>query len=73
MKHEGEYSEKVILIKTGEEVAKHYDETLGWKRLISGEIEMHQITGSDNDTIITHKEYYTQLAQYLNQAINQIK
>jgi thioesterase domain-containing protein len=70
---ESEYSEKVVLIKTGEEIARHYDETLGWKRLINGEIEMHQIPGSDNDTIITHKEYYTQLAQYLNQALNQIK
>ena len=70
---EGEYSEKVVLVKTGEEIAKHYDETLGWKRLIGGEIEILQIPGSDNDTIITHKEYYTQLAQYLNQALNNIK
>ena len=63
----------MVLVKTGEEIAKHYDETLGWKRLIGGEIEILQIPGSDNDTIITHKEYYTQLAQYLNQALNNIK
>jgi amino acid adenylation domain-containing protein len=63
------YDGDVILIKTGEEVAKHYDDTLGWKRLISGKIEMHKIEGSDNDTIITHKEYYEQLAAIIKQEL----
>ena len=64
------YKGDVVLVKTGDEVAKHYDETLGWKRLISGNIEMHIVPESDNDSIITTETYYSVLGALLNQKLN---
>lgn len=67
---ETSYNGDVVLVKTGDEVAKHYDETLGWKRLISGNIEMHIVPESDNDSIITTEKYYHQLGALLNEKLS---
>ncbi len=64
------YNGNAVLVRTGEEVAKHYDNYLGWQRLINGKINLHVVAGSTNDSIITEEQYFSQLGKILSDEIS---
>lgn len=66
------YNGNITLVRTGEEVAKHYDEFLGWQRLVNGKINLHVIPGSDNDSVITDEKYYEQLGKLLSNELSKL-
>jgi hypothetical protein len=64
------YDGNAVLVRTGEEVAKYYDDYLGWQRLINGKINLYVVPGSTNDSIITEEQYFSQLGKILNDEIS---
>lgn len=51
------YQGDITVIRTGEPLEAFYDEKMGWKRLVTGKIEISSIAGCDNDSIITKAPY----------------
>jgi thioesterase domain-containing protein len=68
------YNGDLFIIRTGGPVedSEFYDESLGWKRLVKGKVEIVQVEGSDNDTIIEEQQYNSQLASLLKNKLNQV-
>jgi len=56
------YQGNITVIRTGEPLEEFFNEKMGWDRLVSGNIEISSIAGSDNDTIITDEPYNSILA-----------
>jgi len=70
----GLYKGDLFIIRTGGPVedAEFYDNTLGWKRLVKGKIEILQVDNSDNDTIIEEEKYNSQLASLLKNKLDEV-
>jgi amino acid adenylation domain-containing protein len=68
------YNGDLFIIRTGGPVedAEFYDEILGWKRLVTGKVEIVQVEGSDNDTIIEDNLYNSQLSLFLKKKIDEV-
>lgn len=52
----------LLVVRSGEPSEKGYNEKMGWDRLVSGQIEIRSVAGSDNDTIITDEPYNVELS-----------
>jgi amino acid adenylation domain-containing protein len=68
------YDGDLFIIRTGGPVEdpEFYDDTLGWKRLVKGKVEILQIENSDNDTIIEEEQYNSQLASLLKNKLDEV-
>lgn len=49
-----------------------YDDTLGWKRLVKGSVDIVQVEGSNNDTIIEDDLYNSQLSLLLKNKLDEV-
>lgn len=65
------YNGNVFIVRAGGPVEdpEFYDETIGWKKWVNGKIEVVQIEGSNNDTIIEEEQYNSQLAAFLKKKL----
>jgi amino acid adenylation domain-containing protein len=63
------YHGSLVIIRSDEPIADFYEEDLGWKRLVKGDINVHVIYGCDNDTIITDEPYNAELSLIVKQYI----
>ncbi|MFI5218625.1 MAG: amino acid adenylation domain-containing protein [Bacteroidia bacterium] len=68
------YKGDLFIIRTGGAIedSEFYDASLGWKRLVKGKVEVLQVEGSDNDTIIEEEQYNTQLALFLKDKLDEV-
>ena len=68
------YNGDLFIIRTGGPVedSEFYDDTLGWKRLVKGRVEILQVENSDNDTIIEEEKYNSQLATLLKNKLDDV-
>jgi thioesterase domain-containing protein len=65
----------VFVVRAGGPVEdpEYYDETLGWKRLVKGQIRLAQVEGSNNDTIVERTEYNSRLAALIREQLESEK
>jgi hypothetical protein len=61
------------VIRTGEPLEAFYDEQMGWKRLVSGKIEISAIEDCDNDSIITQAPYNITLSHKVHDYLVTLK
>jgi acyl carrier protein len=68
------YNGDLFIIRTGGPIEdpEFYDDTLGWKRLVKGKVEILQVDGSDNDTIIEDSLYNSQLSTLLKKKMDEV-
>ncbi|MEO5570671.1 MAG: amino acid adenylation domain-containing protein [Bacteroidia bacterium] len=68
------YNGDLFIIRTGGPIedSKFYDSTLGWKRLVNGKVEIVQVEGSDNDTIIEEQQFNSQLASLIKNKLDEV-
>jgi thioesterase domain-containing protein len=64
----------VFIVRVGGTVedSEFYDETIGWKKWVNGKIEVVQVEGSNNDTIIEEEQYHSQLSGFLKKKLDEI-
>ena len=70
-----QYRGDIFIIQAGTEVEdpEFYDETLGWKRLVKGKIEIAKVAGSNNDTIIEDNLYNSQLSNLIKNKLEEVQ
>ncbi|MCC6384531.1 MAG: hypothetical protein IT241_05175, partial [Bacteroidia bacterium] len=66
------YNGDIFIIRAGGPIEdpEFYDTTLGWRSWVNGKIEIVQIEGSNNDTIIEDEQYNRQLASFIREKLN---
>ncbi len=71
----GKYNGDVFIVRAGGEIEdpQFYDQTLGWKKWMNGKIEVVQIEGSNNDTIIEEEQYSSQLAEFIRRKLEELQ
>ncbi len=69
------YHGDVFIVRAGGPVEdpEFYDETIGWKKWVTGKIEVVQVEGSNNDTIIEEEQYHSQLAAFLKKKLEEVQ
>lgn len=69
------YKGDVFIVRAGGlvEDPEFYDETIGWKKWVNGKIEVVQVEGSNNDTIIEEEQYHSQLAAFLKKKLEKVQ
>lgn len=69
------YNGDVFIVRAGGPVEdpEFYDETIGWKKWVNGKIEVVQVEGSNNDTIIEEEQYHSQLAAFLKRKLEEVQ
>lgn len=69
------YNGDVFIVRAGGPVEdpEFYDETIGWKKWVNGNIEVVQVEGSNNDTIIEEEKYHSQLAASLKKKLEEVQ
>lgn len=69
------YNGDIFVIQAGNEVEdpEFYDNTLGWKRLVKGKIEIAKVAGSNNDTIIEDSLYNSQLSILIKNKLDEVR
>lgn len=71
----GKYNGDVFIVRAGGPVedSDFYDETIGWSKWVNGKIEVVQIEGSNNDSIIEEEQYNAQLASFLGKKLKEVQ
>ncbi|MBL0343533.1 MAG: hypothetical protein IPP71_23355 [Bacteroidetes bacterium] len=66
------YKGSLVIFRTSDPIEAFFDESLGWKRLITGTIETTVIDGCNNDTIITDEPYNAILSIKLKEYLDKL-
>jgi thioesterase domain-containing protein/acyl carrier protein len=71
----GKYHGDIFIVRAGGEIEdpQFYDHTLGWNKWVTGKIEVVQIEGSNNDTIIEEEQYSSQLADHIRRKLEELQ
>lgn len=68
------YAGNVFIVRAGGPVEdpEFYDETIGWKKWVTGKIKVVQIEGSNNDTIIEEEQFNSQLCRFIREELEEV-